>query len=204
MPKLRRNRKGGHSQASTMMRILPNYQADPVQTRTFRFKSLLATSVNISQRNLIQLYCCALSATTAAPACQAAKLVSVRLTTFGGGATGSLAANSSSLQWVGANSSAREISIAGNADHPGSVLCKPPFATSSSFWLQDSANNVFLLNLQIGDIVDIVLSTTPANATDTPPTQNTGAAMTVGSYYYAPLDGHTTNVLVPQSNPTTS
>jgi len=183
-------------------RLMPNYQADPVQTRTFRFKASNATSVNVSARNLIQLYCCALTATTAAPAFQTAKLISVRLTTFG--AAGNLAPSSSSLQWVGANSSTREISVSGNADHPGTVVCKPPFATTSSFWQTDSANNIFLLALQQGDIVDVIVATTPANATDTPPTQNVGVALTVGSYYYAPLDGHSTNILVPQSNPTTA
>jgi len=186
------------------MRILPVYQADPVMTRSFRFRAASATTVNIDSRNLLQLYCCALSATTAAPAFQSAKLVSVRLTTFGGGATGSLQANTSSLQWIGLNSSSREIAVTGNADHPGTVMCKPPFGTTSSFWQQDGTANLLVLNVQTGDIIDVVLSFTPANATDSPPTQNVGVGLTVGSYYYAPLDGHSTNVLIPQANPTTA
>jgi len=162
--------------------------------KTLRFTATAATSGSaFSRAALLDLLVMAETTTAAGRIFDAVKVRRIRIWGNAPGA-GAVAARTSGVQWLSTYSPAKVVSDSGSgATYGARISTKPPAQSLAGFWSLTGVNEsdtLFVLQLNVGDVVDIDFSFRLQNnifGTDIP-AAITVVAATVGTVYCMALD----------------
>lgn len=201
---VRRRRDRSALAFSVANRIPPEFNTTIKYQKKFRFRWASSGAFNVTRARLLDLLSVAATSTTAYRVNQAVRILSVKMWGFLAVGNTTLNTNDISLEWVGIYAESRKLSASSmGTAYPAYIESIPPENQASHWWSQSGGNETEILFVvsQSGTtsytIIDVTLDCAivddePATATAIAPT---GA--TVGTVYYAPLDGATLGNAVP-------
>jgi hypothetical protein len=139
----------------------PQFEATFAVGKTVRFTATAATLISCSRASMLDLFVMATAANAASRIFEAVKIRRIRVWGNAPGA-GAVAARTSSLQWLSTYSPSKVVSDSGSgASYGARISSKPPAMSLAGFWSLtgvNEADELFVLQLNQGDVVDIDLS----------------------------------------------
>jgi len=180
----------------------PNMISQTVQTMRIRYNVSTAATDTISGTNLLNLICVAVTATGTNRIFAAVKIKEVeawspiRISNT----TVPFDPINMGIEWFGTTNSFTN-SVKHFSETMGAqsahLLTRPPKLSSSGMWinglgLNDTTNTIFTLNMPEGAIVDLVFNYVLMD-NEAAAAANSGSGFTVGTVYYGPMDGRSSN-----------
>jgi len=171
----------------------PQFAATFCVGKTVRFTATAAGTFTITRASLLDLFVMAETTTAGGRIFDAVKVRRIRIWGNAPGA-GAVATRTSGVQWLSTYSPAKVVSDSGvGATYGARISTKPPALPLAGFWSltgTNEADELFVLQLNLGDVIDIDLSFQVQNniyGTDVPAAVVLVGA-TVGTVYCLYLD----------------
>jgi len=184
--------------------VLPVYKSVPIQERKFRFQCSVQNTYAITRLKLLGLYAYTTSSSAAVSAFAGIRVKRVQITTMGNynSSSSSLEMITSTLEWFSEAAPSTEIACTGNAMNFGRISAVPPPGSLCAYWSGfntdgfGTADPLFGLTVNVGDIIDIIIEYVPENGT---PTVINGTGFPTNEFVYGHLDGPGGS-LIPEGN----